>query len=124
MPTPSFKDQSILDSTKKILGLSEDDISFDDQIITHINTVFSDLTQMGIGPSAGFIIEDKTQKWSDFIKDESLPDNTVVLSRVRTYLPAKVRMMFDPPSGSVHMDALKAVITESEYRLYVAAGGH
>jgi len=124
MDTSSVNNQSILDSTKKILGLMPEDKSFDDAIITHINTVFSDLTQMGIGPSEGFFIVDDTTKWSDFIVDEVSPTNSIVLQRVRTYLPAKVRMMFDPPSSSTHMDALKAVITESEYRLYVATGGH
>ena len=50
---------SILTSTKKLLGITEEDISFDLDIIMHINSVFAILTQMGVGPDEGFYIEDK-----------------------------------------------------------------
>jgi hypothetical protein len=51
---------SILTSTKKILGVSADDTVFDLDIITHINSAFSTLCQLGIGPATGFMIEDAT----------------------------------------------------------------
>ena len=38
---------SILTSVKKMLGLSEEYDAFDLDIITHINSVFTILTQMG-----------------------------------------------------------------------------
>ena len=53
-------EQSILKSTKKILGIAEDYTVFDLDIITHINSAFSTLTQLGVGPVEGFIIEDDT----------------------------------------------------------------
>ena len=51
-------EDSILKSTKKILGISPDDDSFDLDVITHINSAFSVLTDLGIGPDTGFAIAD------------------------------------------------------------------
>ena len=48
-------EKSILISTKKILGIAEDYTVFDLDIITHINTAFSTLTQLGVGPAEGFM---------------------------------------------------------------------
>ena len=52
--------ESILTSTKKLLGIEEGYEQFDVDIIMHINTIFTVLTQLGVGPSAGFSIKDKT----------------------------------------------------------------
>ena len=45
---------SILTSTKKILGIAEVYEVFDLDIITHINATFSVLDQLGVGPAGGF----------------------------------------------------------------------
>ncbi len=47
---------SILNTTKKILGIDPLYRPFDVDIVTHINSVFSVLTQLGIGPEDGFFI--------------------------------------------------------------------
>ena len=49
---------SILTSIKKLLGIDEEYTQFDSDIIMHINTVFLNLTQLGVGPAEGFLIED------------------------------------------------------------------
>ena len=54
---------SILVSTKEILGLDADDDAFDLDIITHINTAFSVLYQMGVVSSA-VTITDVQNTWS------------------------------------------------------------
>jgi hypothetical protein len=54
-------EQSILTSTKKILGVSANYTAFDLDIITHINSVFSTLNQLGVGPANGFMIEDSSE---------------------------------------------------------------
>ena len=46
---------SILTSIKKLLGITEEYEHFDQDIIMHINSVFSGLTQLGVGPAAGFL---------------------------------------------------------------------
>lgn len=83
--------QSILDSTKKLLGLGSDYTAFDLDIITHINSVFNTLQQLGVGPAEGFMIEDNTSVWGDFLGSNTL------LNCVRSYMVMRVRLMFDPP---------------------------
>ena len=58
---------SVLTSIKKLLGIAEEYEHFDADLIMHINSVFSILTQLGVGPSKGFMIEDKSATWKDFI---------------------------------------------------------
>ena len=87
-------EDSVLQSTKKILGLSEEYTVFDHDIITHINAAFSVLNQIGIGPLAGFFIEDDIAEWADV----NLPANQLGL--VKTYIFLKVRLLFDPPTTS------------------------
>jgi hypothetical protein len=104
-------EQSILKSTKKILGLAEDYIPFDLDIITHINAAFSTLNQLGVGPVEGFAIEDDTAVWADFI----VPLNQ--LSMIKTYVYLKVRSLFDQPSTSYLIEAGNNQIKEYEWRL-------
>lgn len=102
---------SILTSTKKLSGVSESCPHFDDQIVAYINSVFFVLKQLGVGPAEGFVITDESEIWSDF-----LPDDIVLREATKDYMSAKVRLKFDPPSNSAHMEALKSTIAEYEWR--------
>jgi hypothetical protein len=104
---------SILTSTKKILGIAEDYTAFDMDVMTHINSAFSTLNQLGIGPANGFFIEDATATWSDFLLDDPR------LNNVRTYIYLKVRIVFDPPGTSFHLNAIQEQLKELEWRLNV-----
>lgn len=106
---------SILTSIKKQLGIMEDYNAFDDVLIEHINSAFMILTQLGVGPSEGFIIKDASAVWSDFLS------NTIKLEAVKTYIGHKVRLMFDPPQSSAVMEAINRTVSELEFRLNVAA---
>ena len=108
--------ESILTSVKKLLGITEEYDHFDADLIMHINSVFSTLTQLGVGPSEGFSIADQNDTWEEYIDFKANPQ----MSFVKTYVAKKVQLLFDPPTGSVHMDALKAIIAELEWRLNVA----
>lgn len=57
--------ESILTSIKKLLGIAEDYNQFDQDLIMHINSVFSILNQLGVGPSEGFSISDSFAVWDD-----------------------------------------------------------
>ena len=105
--------ESILVTIKKLLGVGEEDTAFDTDIIVGINSVFNILLQLGVGPSTGFSITDKTTTWSDYISDLSK------LEMVKSYIYMKVRLMFDPPSTGSLMEALKGQISELEWRLNV-----
>lgn len=50
-------DDSILTSVKKALGPEEDYEHFDPEIIMHINSVLATLTELGVGPANGFMIQ-------------------------------------------------------------------
>ena len=106
-------EQSILNSTKKILGIAEDYTVFDLDIITHINSAFSTLTQLGVGPAEGFMIEDATPVWTDFIADD------LQYNSVKSYVFLKVRQLFDPPTTSYLIAATEKQIEELEWRLNV-----
>lgn len=102
---------SILQGTKKILGIDKDYDVFDFDIINHINGVFSTLDQLGIGPEEGFSIEDDSAEWSSFT------DNKKVLGFVKTYVYLRVRVLFDPPGSSFVQEAILKQIQELEWRL-------
>lgn len=105
---------SILTSIKKLLGITEEYKQFDSDLIMHINSVFSILTQIGVGPSEGFSIADDTAVWSDFIGDMTK------LNLVKSYMHLKVKALFDPPLSSSVMESNNRQITEYEWRLQIA----
>lgn len=105
-------EDSILTSVKKLLGITEEYEHFDPDILVHINSVFVILQQMGVGPSTGFSISDKTAQWSEYL-DES----DQCLNMVKSYMGAKVRMLFDPPQSGAVKEALTSNISELEWRL-------
>lgn len=108
---------SILTSTKKILGLDDDYTAFDLDIITFINSAFGTLHQLGIGPEEGFAIEDKTATWDSFLGADRR------LNAVRQYVYLKVRFVFDPPDTGYLVAAFEKQILEHEWRLNVVREG-
>ena len=106
---------SILTSIKKLLGIDEEYTQFDNDIIMHINTVFLNLTQLGVGPEEGFLIEDDAATWDDFIGDSNQ------LQAVKTYVYLKVKLLFDPPLSSSVIESINRIISELQWRLNVAA---
>lgn len=106
-------DDSILISIKKALGIGEDYTPFDCDIIMHINSTFSILNQLGVGPEIPFSISDESKVWSEFIGDEKS------IELVKSYMYFKVRLMFDPPSNSSLVEVMNKNIAEAEWRLNV-----
>lgn len=105
---------SILDSTKAALGIVPTYEAFDNQVITLINTSFSTLNQVGVGPSDGFEIEDNSTEWVDYLEGNK------ILNMVRTYVHNDVRLMFDPPTNASAAQAMKAKNDELLWRINVA----
>jgi hypothetical protein len=104
---------SILISTKKILGIDADYTVFDVDIITHINTAFATLNQLGIGPYDGFVIFDDQETWDLFL------DNDPRLNGVKSYVYLRVRLLFDPPTTSYLITSMDEQRKELEWRLNV-----
>ena len=109
--------ESILTSIKKLLGLSEEYEQFDPDIIMHINTVFMNLTQLGVGPEKGFYIEDADATWDEFVNT----DKYTQFNAVKTYVYLKVKLLFDPPLSSAVLQSINNMISELEWRLNTAA---
>lgn len=107
---------SILLSIKKVLNLGVDNTDFDPDLLVHINSVFSILQQLGVGPEAGFFINDASANWADYLGNDSAH-----LNMVKSYMAAKVRILFDPPVSSAVMDSLNRICSEFEWRSNVAA---
>ena len=107
---------SILNSVKKDIGVGLDYDHFDPEIITAINTAFSSLNQIGAGPDAGFSISDETTEWSDYISDPDSP----TLGFVKSFVSKKAKMLFDPPTSSALMEAMKENLKELEFRINVS----
>ena len=103
---------SILLSTKKPLGLTEEYTVFDQDVLMYINSVFSILAQLGVGPPEGFSIDDETAVWSDFNTD-------VRLNTIQSYVYLRVRLLFDPPTTSYLLAAVQEQIKELEWRMNV-----
>lgn len=106
--------ESILTSIKKLLGIAEDYTPFDMDIIFHINSVLFTLYQIGIG-ARGFSIQDEAATWNDFLSDSD------DLEAVKTYIYLKVKLAFDPPSHSAHLEAMEKQAKEYEWRLNIQA---
>lgn len=104
---------SILLSVKKMLGIPPEYDQFDPEIIIHINSVFSILTQLGVGSDEGFSIKDSTASWSDYIPEGKAVED------IKTYMYLKVRLIFDPPQSSAATDAMKQLASEFEWRINV-----
>jgi len=109
--------ESILTSVKKVLGLDDDYTTFDPDIIMFINSAFSTLNQLGLGPDTGFSITDKDTTWDAFIGTDDR------LNSVKIYVYLKVRSMFDPPQTQYLVEAMKQQIQELEWRLNVVREG-
>jgi hypothetical protein len=107
---------SILTSVKKQLGIEAEYDHFDANIIMHINSVFSILKQMGVGPSSGFSIKGDTETWDSFIGEDFES-----FAMVESYMYLKVRLLFDPPISSAAIEAMNRQISELEWRLFVEA---
>lgn len=108
---------SILESTKKLLGIDPEYTAFDTDIVIYINGVLATLNQLGIGPEEGFSIEDDAATWGDFLGDDKR------MNSVRTLVYLKVRLLFDPPATSFVLSAQQEQVKELEWRLNVVAEG-
>ena len=104
-------DDSILISIKKLLGVAENNKSFDTDIIIHINSILMVLAQEGV-LAEGSLITDNSEVWGDFLEDQTN------LEAIKTLVYLRVRLLFDPPSNSFVINSMNEQIKEFEWRLY------
>lgn len=105
---------SILNDVKQQLGLATDYTPFDVTLILHINSVLSNLHQLGIGPPEGLEIVDDSEEWVLLI------GNNKRLNMVKTYVYLKVRLVWDPPTTAHAIRAVEEEIEQLAWRIKVA----
>ncbi len=105
--------ENILEAIKKLMGITDVDLNFDEEIIMHINSVFMTLNQLGVGPTTVFKISSHEETWEDFT------EGRLDLEAVKSYIYLKVRLLFDPPQNSFILDSYNKLIQEHEWRLQV-----
>lgn len=108
--------ESILSSVKKLIGVIDEDESFDLDIMLNINAAFSTLFQLGVLQKP-YIITSKENTYSEIIP-EGMED---VTSQIKMYLVYKTRLGFDSSTlSSAVIESLKGMIDEAEYRLMIS----
>lgn len=103
----------ILELIRKLVGAGDSAGPFDIDILTHINSVLFTLTQLGVGPAAGFIANEDSE-WTEFLP------SSIKLELVKTYVYLKVRLIFDPPTSASTLSAMERQAAEYEWRIQVA----
>ena len=96
---------SILTSTKKMLGLTEEYEDFDADIIMHINSVIAILSQLGVGPKGGFVVMDESATWKEYLGDN--PNREFV----KSFIYLKVKLLFDPPTSSSVLESINRILS-------------
>lgn len=106
----------ILESIKLMLGINKELTEFDYEIVAAINSAFSSLYQLGVGPE-GFEITGYDEAWDSFSDDAKL------INLARSYIYHKTRLQFDPPTNSFLVNAIENQLKEIEFRLNIYAEG-
>lgn len=106
---------SILNSVKKLLGISSEYDAFDTDIIICVNTAIDTLSQLGVSRPEGFEITGPDELWSDY-----LPDQNEIRNLVKTYIFTKTKLQFDPPTSNVLKECLNAQLDEYTFRINAA----
>lgn len=104
---------SILNTIKELLGIPADQLNFDTEVITHINSAFSDLYDIGVGPSEAFSIQDDNAIWDDFL------EGRVDFENAKQYVYLSVKVIFDPPASASALAALERRLDKLEWKLQV-----
>lgn len=113
MTAPEDKD-SILQSIKKVLGISSEYDAYDIDVIMHVNSVFSTLYQLGLGVEDQFSIEDANATWDDMFSGYK------AVATIKTYIGMRVKQIFDPFQTGFATDSYDRQIKEMEWRINVA----
>ena len=110
-------DDIILTEVKRMLEIEQETTEFDIDIISHVNSAFFSLSEIGVGPAIPFYIDSFTT-WDEF--KTSIPKSIIL-----DYLYLKTKMVFDPPTSSSVIDAFKERLSELEFRMniYTDNGG-
>lgn len=107
---------SILSSVKKLIGINDDDLSFDLDIMMNVNAASSVLYQLGVLEKP-YTITSKEDTYEDLLPGGSED----VINQIKMYFVYKTRIGFDSSSLTGGMlETIKELIREAEWRLMVS----
>ena len=104
-------ESSILNTIKSmLLGSGMDVTDFDTDLIVFINSTLSNMIQLGVSDKQ-FRITGPSETWEQLITNEN------ILASVKEYIYIRAKMLFDPPTSSIVMEAYKEILKEDEWRI-------
>lgn len=117
-PMSSIVSDSILVSIKQMFwpDVTEGtNMPFDAELIIHINSIFVDVCNLGIGPEAPYKITGESETWTSFFSDIDLVNN------VKEYFFLRLKLLFDPPQNSFLVKSIEDQIQKMEWHLVLAS---
>jgi hypothetical protein len=108
--------ESILNSVKRSLDVAPEDTSFDTVLIIHINTVISDLYQIGLGQygTDQITITDANDTW------ETAFGSMKNIDMIKSYVYLRLRLLHDPPQAGYTTASFQSQIDKMEWRIRLA----
>lgn len=104
-------ENSILNTIKSmLLGSGMDVTDFDTDLIVFINSTLSNIIQLGVSDKQ-FRITGPGETWDQLITNEN------ILASVKEYIYIRAKLLFDPPTSSIVMEAYKEILKEDEWRI-------
>ena len=109
---------SILNNTKKMLGLLPEMKEFDVDILALINSAMFTLFEIGVIPnSVDYTVKDEDTQYTDIFSGKN---SDKIISAVKTYIFIKVKLGFDiTTTPSSVIEVYKEQAKELEWRLSV-----
>lgn len=110
------EDSILISMLQRLGGYTEGDDDFYEDIMMFTNAAISVLTQLGVGPSDGFVVTGDSETWNDFLSNPK-PDR---LQMVKEFVYLYVRTSWDPPTIGGVLSAYKERLDELTWRINVA----
>ena len=111
---PKMSD-SILQTVKDQIGIDRRNSDFDRDLIMCINPVLFILYQEGLTDD-NYEIQDDTATWDEILLNEKTPEALNVMVK---WVGLRTKLLFDPPTSSVLLQALKDQAAELEWRAFI-----
>lgn len=108
-------DDSILLTVKDQIGIDRKNVDFDKDLIICINPILFILYQEGL-TQENYEIMDDTMTWADILLEER---SKAALNVMVKWVGLRTRLLFDPPTSSVLLQALKDNAAELEWRAFI-----
>lgn len=109
---------SILQTTKKLLGVAPSITDFDPDVLSAINASMFTLKQLGVNAKEGVMVYDESTTYQEVFGEDN-PD--LDISAIKQYIYCCTRLIFDPPQASSLLQALQEQKKELEWRLRLSA---